>query len=93
MRVSLLQDPGTETEKFTARRKSSSVEQIVAILRQADVGVPLADSIPEVGVPKQIFDRWEKQLLGPKLDTKVSSAERLHFQLRAQASCWINKHR
>jgi len=46
------------------RRKRFSVEQIVAILKQAEVGVPVADLIRQAGISEQTFYRWKKQYLG-----------------------------
>ena len=50
------------------RRKRFSVEQIVAILKQAEVGVPVADLIRQVGISEQTFYRWEKQYVGLEVD-------------------------
>ncbi len=35
------------------KRKRFSVEQIVAVLKQAEVGVPVAELIREVGITEQ----------------------------------------
>ena len=43
------------------RRKRFSVEQIVAILKQAEAGVPVADLIRQAGISEQTFYRWKKQ--------------------------------
>jgi putative transposase len=40
------------------------VEQIVAILKQAEVGVPVADLIRQAGISEQTFYRWKKHTLG-----------------------------
>ena len=50
------------------RRKRFSVEQIVAILKQAEVGVPVADLIRQVGISEQTFYRWKKQYVGLEVD-------------------------
>jgi putative transposase len=39
------------------KRKRFSVEQIVAVLKQAELGVPVADIIRQVGVSEQPFYR------------------------------------
>jgi putative transposase len=50
------------------RRKRFSVEQIVAILKQAEVGVPVADLICQAGISEQTFYRWKKQYVGLEVD-------------------------
>ena len=46
------------------KRKRFSVEQIVAVLRQAEVGVPVA----EPGISEQTLYRWKKQYKGLETD-------------------------
>ena len=41
------------------RRSRFSVEQIVAILKQAELGMPIADIVRQVGVSQQTFYRWK----------------------------------
>ena len=50
------------------RRKRFSVEQIVAVLKQAEVGVPVADLIRQTGISEQTFYRWKKQYVGLEVD-------------------------
>jgi putative transposase len=38
-------------------KKRFSVEQIVAVLKQAELGVPVAELIPKVGISEQTFYR------------------------------------
>jgi putative transposase len=40
------------------------VEQIVTVLKQAELGMPVADLIRQVGISKQTFYRWKKQYAG-----------------------------
>jgi putative transposase len=54
--------------RFAVRRKRFSVEQIVAILKQAEVGVPVADLIRQAGISEQTFYRWKKQYVGLEVD-------------------------
>jgi putative transposase len=42
------------------KRKRFSVEQITAVLQQADQGVPVADLCRKVGISEQSFYRWKK---------------------------------
>jgi putative transposase len=44
------------------------VEQIVGVLKQAEVGVPLAELIRKVGISEQTFYRWKKQYVGLESD-------------------------
>ena len=46
------------------KKKRFSVEQIVAVLKQAEVGVPVAEVIRKVGISEQTFYRWKKQYVG-----------------------------
>jgi putative transposase len=50
------------------KRKRFSVEQIVGVLKQAEVGVPVAELIRKVGISKQTFYRWKKQFTGLEPD-------------------------
>lgn len=43
------------------KRKRFSVEQIVAVLKQAELGVPVAELIRQVGITEQTLYRWRKQ--------------------------------
>ena len=45
-------------------RKRYSVEQIVAVLKQADLGLPVSDLIRQIGISEQTFYRWKKQYGG-----------------------------
>ena len=44
------------------------MEQIVLVLKQAELGVPVADLIRKVGISEQTFYRWKKQYAGLKSD-------------------------
>ncbi len=46
------------------KKKRFSVEQIVAVLKQAELGMPVADLIRRVGISEQTFYRWKKQYAG-----------------------------
>jgi len=50
------------------KRKHFSVEQIVAILKQAELGMPVADILRQVGILEQTFYRWKKQYAGLQSD-------------------------
>jgi len=50
------------------KRKRFSVEQIVSILKQAELGMPVAEAVRRVGVSEQTFYRWKKQYSGMEVD-------------------------
>ena len=50
------------------KRKRFSVEQIVAVLKQAELGMPVADVIRQIGISEQTFYRWKKQYGGLQSD-------------------------
>ena len=45
-------------------KKRFSVEQIVAVLTQAELGLPIADLICKISISEQTFYRWKKQYAG-----------------------------
>jgi putative transposase len=53
---------------FAVKQKRFNVEQIVAVLKQAEAGVPLAELIRRVGISEQTFYRWKKQYVGLEVD-------------------------
>jgi|SRR5580704_18953616 putative transposase len=53
---------------FAVKHKRFNVEQIVAVLKQAEAGVPLAELIRPVGISDQTFYRWRKQDVGLEVD-------------------------
>jgi putative transposase len=50
------------------RKRRFSVEQIVAVLKQAELGLPVADLIRQVGISEQTIYRWKKQYAGLESD-------------------------
>jgi putative transposase len=50
------------------KRKRFSVEQIVAVLKQAELGMPVVDIIRKVGISEQTFYRWKKLYAGLQSD-------------------------
>ncbi len=49
-------------------RKRFSVEQIVAVVKQAEAGVPVVEVCRRVGITEQTFYRWKKQYVGLEID-------------------------
>jgi putative transposase len=50
------------------KRKRFSVEQIVAVLKQAELGLPVGELIRQVGISEQTFYRRKKQYAGLQSD-------------------------
>ena len=50
------------------KKKRFSVEQIVAVLKQAEMGMPVADVVRQIGISEQTFYRWKKQYKGLESD-------------------------
>lgn len=50
------------------KKKRFSVEQIVAVLKQAELGMPVSDVIRQMGISEQTFYRWKKQYAGLQSD-------------------------
>ena len=46
------------------KHKRFSVEQIVAVLKQAEMGAPVADLIRHLGIAEQTFYRWKRRYAG-----------------------------
>ena len=49
---------------FAVKKKRFAVEQIVAILKQAELGIPIAELIRQVGISEQTYYRWKKKYRG-----------------------------
>jgi putative transposase len=50
------------------KKKRFAVEQIVAVLKEAEAGMPVADLIRRIGITEQTFYRWKKQYAGLESD-------------------------
>jgi putative transposase len=50
------------------KKKRFAVEQIVAILKQAELGIPVVELTRQVGVSEQTFYRWKKKYSGLEID-------------------------
>ena len=50
------------------RKSRFSVEQIVAVLRQVEMGISVADAIRQLGISEQTFYRWKKAYGGLQPD-------------------------
>jgi putative transposase len=68
LRVSFRQNLARKGREIAVKRKRSSVEQIVAVLKQAQVGVPVVEVCRQVGITEQTFYRWKKLYVGLEID-------------------------
>ena len=50
------------------KKKRFGVEQIVGVLKQAEVGVPVVELIRKVGISEQTFYRWKAKYVGLEVD-------------------------
>lgn len=50
------------------KKKRYSVEQIVAALKQAELGMPVVDLTRQLGISEQTFYRWKKVYSGMESD-------------------------
>jgi putative transposase len=50
------------------KKKRFSIEQIVSVLKQAELGLPVTDLIRQVGISEQTFYRWKKRYAGLESD-------------------------
>ena len=57
------------------KKKRFSVEQIVGVLKQAEVGVPVGELIRKGGISEQTFYRWKKQDVGLEIDQVLCVAK------------------
>jgi|GEM_PF-199025 len=67
------------------KKKRFSIEQIVAALKQAELGMPVTDLIRQVGISEQTFYRWKKQYAGMQSD---QVRELKHLQ---EENAWLKK--
>lgn len=68
LRVSFRQNLTCKEGRFAVKRKQFSVEQIVAILKQAEAGLRVVEVCRQVGITEQTFYRWKKQYVGLQSD-------------------------
>ena len=63
-------------------KKKFSVEQIVSVLKQAEVGVPIAELIRKVGITEQTYYRWKAKYAGLEVDQVRQMAQLQEENLR-----------
>ena len=65
------------------REKRFSVEQMIAVLKQAEVGVPVAELIRKAGISEQTFYRWKSKYAG----LEVACSNRVTRSRMCSTSC------
>ena len=50
------------------KKKRFTVERLVGILKQAEVGVPIGELVRQVGISEQTFYRWKKRYAKLEID-------------------------
>ena len=61
------------------RKKRFTVEQMIGVLKQAQVGVPVAEVIRKAGISEQTFYRWKAKYAGLEVD-EVRKMEQLQIE-------------
>ena len=64
------------------RKKRFSVEQMIGVLKQAEVGVPVAEVIRKAGISEQTFYRWKSKYAGLEVDRMRQIAQLQEENLR-----------
>jgi len=66
------------------KKKRFSVEQIVSVLKEAELGSPVAELIRKVGISEQTFYRWKKVYGGlePSQARKLKQLEEENAKLK-----------
>src|SRR5580700_3258286 len=64
------------------RKKRFSVEQMIGVLKQAQVGVPVAEVIRKAGISEQTFYRWKAKYAGLEVDQVRQRAQLQEENLR-----------
>jgi putative transposase len=67
---------------FGMKKKRFSVEQMVGVLKQAEVGVPVAEVIRKAGISEQTFYRWKANYAGLEVDQVRQMAQLQEENLR-----------
>src|ERR1700732_4385693 len=64
------------------RKKRFTVEQMIGVLKQAEVGVPVAEVIRNAGISEQTFYRWKAKYAGLEVDQVRQMAQLQEENLR-----------
>jgi putative transposase len=66
------------------RKKRFTVEQMIGVLKQAQVGVPVAEVIRKAGISEHTFYRWKAKYAGLEVDEvrKMAQLQEENLRLR-----------
>ncbi len=64
------------------KKKRFAVEQIIAVLKEAEAGLPVAELIRRIGISEQTFYRWKKQYAGLDSDQAPQLKQLQHENAR-----------
>jgi putative transposase len=64
------------------KKKRFSLEQIVGVLKQVEVGVPVTEVIRKAGISEQTFYRWKAKYAGLEVDQVWQMAQLQEENLR-----------
>jgi putative transposase len=64
------------------RKRRFTVEQMIGVLKQAQVGVPVAEVIRKTGISEQTFYRWKAKYAGLEVDEVRKMAQLQEENLR-----------
>jgi putative transposase len=69
---------------FAMKKKRFSVEQMIGVLKQAQVGVPVAEVIRKAGISEQTFYRWKAKYAGLEVDQvrQIAQLQEENLQLK-----------
>jgi putative transposase len=68
------------------KKKRFSVEQMIGVLKQAEVGVPVAEVIQKAGISEQTFYRRKAEYAGLEVDQvrQMAQLQEENLQLKRQ---------
>jgi putative transposase len=66
------------------KKKRFSIEQIVAVLKQAELGTPAEEVCRKMGIPDATFYNWKKKYggLGPSEVRRIKQLKERHTKLK-----------
>jgi putative transposase len=75
------------------KRKRFGVEQIVGVLKQAEVGVLVVELIRKVGISEQTFYRWKAKYVGLEVDQvrQMKQLQEENLRLKQLAELTLDK--
>ena len=70
------------------KKKRFSVEQMIGVLKQAQVGVPVAEVIRKAGIIERTFYRWKAKYAGLEVDQvrQMAQLQEENLQLKRLAA-------